>query len=196
MNEFHKDVPVHFFKTYKDWLGWLGRHHTRPDAIWIKFAKKATGIRCISYEEAREGAIIYGWIDGLINKFDDQYFLRRFTQRRPKSKWSQINREIATELIQSNKMQASGLAEVEKAQQDGRWDAAYPSSSNIQVPKDLQKLLDENPAAREFFESISKSNRYAFLMKLFDAKRPQTREKRLMETIEMLTAGKVYHPGR
>ena len=140
--ETHKNLAVHFFKSQQALLQWLARHHDDGNAIWIKLAKKNSGIQSISYEQAREAAIIYGWIDGLINGLDEQFYLIRFSQRRPRSKWSRINRGIAQQLIDNERMQPSGLEQVHAAQQDGRWEAAYDSSATIEVPAELQRRLD------------------------------------------------------
>lgn len=194
--EIHKDLEVIAFSTDKRWLSWIAKNYEREAGIWLKFAKKGSGIKTVTYEQAREGAIIYGWIDGLINKYDEQYYLVRFTPRRPRSKWSKINREIAEQLIKTKKMQPSGLAQVKAAKADGRWAAAYDSPANIKVPPELEKLLSRSKKARQFFESISAANRYAFLYRIYDAKRAATREKRIEQTMAMLKKGEVFHPGR
>lgn len=189
---------MHEFKTQKSWLTWLAKSHNQEEAIWLKFAKKASGKKTVSYEEAREAAIMYGWIDGLINKYDDQFYLIRFCSRRPRSKWSKINREIATQLIKANLMQPAGIQQVEAAKADGRWEAAYDSASTMKVPPELQKWLNlkKNKKAKEFFESITSSNRYAFLYRIQAAKREVTRNKWIEKAKEMLTNGEVFHPNR
>lgn len=192
--EVHKQLQVLPFKDYELWLSWLEKNHTQHNGIWIKFAKKDSGIPSITYEQAREGAIIYGWIDGLINSFGDHYYLRKFTPRRAKSIWSKINREIAESLIKARKMQPSGLAQVKAAQKDGRWKVAYDSQSMIKVPPELQKLLNKNPKAKKFFETISKANRYAFLGRIHNAVKPETRQRHVDKAMEMLIAGEVYYP--
>ncbi|MEL7496445.1 MAG: YdeI/OmpD-associated family protein [Planctomycetota bacterium] len=193
-NERHKDLDVHFFITQKQFLAWLEKNYAQTESIWLKFAKKASGIKSINYEQAREAAIMYGWIDGLINGLDADFYLTKFTPRRPKSLWSQINRGIAESLIAEGRMQPSGLAQVEAAKADGRWQAAYASQANIEVPPELQKRLDQNPKAKKFFESITKSNRYAFLYRIHNAKRPETKQRHVEKAMEMLIAEKVYHP--
>lgn len=137
---------------------------------------------------------MYGWIDGLINKWDEQYYLVRFTQRRPKSNWSKINREIAKGLLTSKKMQPSGKREIEAAKKDGRWDAAYDSSATMEVPPELAKLLRKNSKAKRFFDSISRANRYAFLYRIQTAKKVETTQKWVAKTMEMLERGEVLHP--
>ena len=138
-------------------------------------------------------ALCFGWIDGQKNKFDDQAWLQKFTPRRPKSGWSQINREKADELIRQGKMRPAGLREVERAQADGRWDAAYASQSNATVPEDLQKALDQNPAAQEFFNQLNSVNRYAILYRVSTAKKPETRQRRIETFIAMLNDKKKIH---
>ena len=194
--EMHKDLPVYFFKDQILWLDWLTSNYQQTEAIWIKFGKKNSGIQSITYEEAREGAIIYGWIDGLKNGYDEQFYLIRFTARRPKSKWSKINREIAEDLIQQGRMMPSGQKEVDTAKADGRWDAAYDSPSNMQIPDDFQQALDANPKALAFFKTINKTNRYAFLYRIHDAKKPETRQKRIHQFIEMLEKNELPYPNR
>ena len=196
--EIHKELEVIAFATQKPFMTWLKKHHEQQQGIWIKFGKKNSGIKSITYEEAREAAIIYGWIDGLINKYepDGNFYLTKFTQRRPRSKWSKINVGIATELIETGKMMPSGLLQVEAAKADGRWDAAYDSQTTIEVPPELRKKLAKFPKAKKFFDSISKANRYAFLYRIHNAKREVTRQKHIDKTIEMLLEGKVYHPKR
>lgn len=191
--ETHKDLPLLYFASYQEWLDWLAANHDKYDAVWIKFAKKASGVPSITYEEAREGALIYGWIDGVKNALDEKFYTLRFTPRRKKSIWSKINREIVEDLIKKGKMKASGLEEVEKAKSDGRWDAAYDSPSNIQVPEDFQKALDAHPKAKEFFGTVNKTNRYAFLYRIHTAKRKETRGERIQKFIQMLEGGEVFY---
>ena len=179
------------FADYPAWLSWLKKNFRQQEGIWVKFGKKQSGVPSMTYEEAREGAIIYGWIDGLINSYDETWYLTRFTPRRPRSKWSKINRGIAEELIRSGKMQPSGMAEVEAARADGRWDAAYDSPSRATVPPELASRLKRNRKAREFFESLSRTSRYSFLAWIQNAVRPETRRRRIEQTMEMLEKGEV-----
>lgn len=192
--EIHKDLVVYPFKNYKAWLQWLARNHGQSESIWVKFAKKNSGIASITYEEAREGAIIYGWIDGLINGLDDHYYLTKFSPRRPKSNWSKINCGIAEQLIAEKKMMPSGLAQVQAAQADGRWEAAYSSPGAITVPAALTRLIDSSPTAKHNFAQLSGANRYAFLFKIQNAKRAATKQKHIQRAFEMLQKGEVYHP--
>ncbi len=152
----------------------------------MKIAKKDSGIASVTYPEALEVALCHGWIDGQKDRFDDKWFLQRFTPRRPRSKWSKINRAKAVALIESGRMKPAGLREVERAQADGRWEAAYDPPSKATVPDDLRAALEANPAAREFFETLNSTNRYAMLYRLQDAKRPETRARRLEAFVTML----------
>ncbi len=180
----HKGLDVYRFKTPKSFRTWLTKNVDRAESVWLMFAKKGSGERSVTYPEARDAALCFGWIDGLINTHSDAFCLRKFSHRRPKSQWSKINRDIAEELIRNGAMQPSGLAEVEAARADGRWDAAYDSSSTIKVPEDLAALLKENPDAKERFEAASRTERFGHLSRLQTAKRPETRARRLKQTFD------------
>src|SRR5262249_10608459 len=145
------DLPTLPFASQAEWESWLAAHHAEARGVWIKIAKKATGIPSITHAEALESALCYGWIDGQRNSLDVTYFLQKFTPRTPRRGWSGVNREKALELIAAGKRRPTGLREVERAQADGRWDAAYEPQSTIVVPDDLQRELDGNPAAKMFF---------------------------------------------
>jgi uncharacterized protein YdeI (YjbR/CyaY-like superfamily) len=188
------EPPTIAFASPDELEAWLDANHGSDRGIWVKFAKKASGIASVTYAEALEIALCYGWIDGTRRGFDESWFVQRFTPRRKRSKWSQINREKAERLIAEGRMRPPGLREVERAKADGRWEASYPSPSTIQVPDDLKRELERDPAAREFFESLDKNNRYAILYRLHDAKRPETRERRLRQFVEMLKDGRKLHP--
>ena len=194
VQETHKDLHVHPFKNYAQWLSWLKKNHKQTQGIWLKFAKKNSGVPSITYEEAREGAIIYGWIDGLINRYDDTYYLTKFTPRRPRSRWSKINRGIAEELIQKKKIKPSGMLQVLAAKKDGRWDLAYDSQTTITVPEELKKLLETHKTANKNFENLNSVNRYAFLYRIHNAKREETKQKHIEKAFEMLKKGELYHP--
>jgi uncharacterized protein YdeI (YjbR/CyaY-like superfamily) len=181
------------FPDQRAFQEWLDANHATAPGVWVKFAKKGSGLPTVVYAEAVEVALCYGWIDGQAKSFDDTYYLQRFTPRRARSKWSQINVKKAEALIASGAMRPAGLAEVERAKADGRWDAAYASASRIEVPEDLQAELDRDPAAAEFFASLSSQNRYAILYRLHDAKRPETRARRLQQFMEMLRRGETLH---
>lgn len=184
------DLETILFESEKDWEKWLESHHTTSPGAWLKIAKKESGKQSVSYQEALTVALCFGWIDGQKNKFDDEYWLQKFTPRRPRSPWSQINRDKATQLIEQGKMREAGLREVERAKQDGRWDAAYASQSKAPVPDDLQKALDQNKAAKAFFEKLDSTNRYAILYRVNSAKKPETRQKRITQFVEMLAENK------
>lgn len=182
------------FVTPDEWLAWLRDNYDTSGSIWIKFAKKGAETVTINYVQAREGALIYGWIDGLINKYDDQFYLTRFSPRKAKSAWSKINRDIVEGLIEAGRMQPSGLAQVEAAKRDGRWDAAYASPSKMEVPDDFAAQLALHPEAKTFFESLNKANRYAFLYRIETAKTPAARARQLEKAIEKLTTGTAHYP--
>ncbi len=188
-----KDLPVIHFESPREWEAWLDENHATSKGLWIKLAKKDSGIASVSYQEALDAALCFGWIDGQKGAFDDRFWLQRFTPRGPKSKWSQINREKANQLAAQGKMKASGLAEVEAAKRDGRWDEAYAGQRTITVPDDLQKKLDENPKAREFFANLDSANRYAILYRIHEAKKPETRSQRIDKFVTMLNEGKKIH---
>ncbi len=184
------EQPIVEARDQAAWRRWLDANHEREDGIWLKFAKKGSPTTSVSYGEAIEEALCFGWIDGQVKRLDEHFYLQRFTPRRPRSKWSQINREKATKLIEAGRMHPSGLAQVEAAKADGRWEAAYPAQSQATVPEDFQAALDDNPAAKQFFETLTGSARYAFLFRLHDVRDPQRRAKRIADYIERLSAGR------
>jgi uncharacterized protein YdeI (YjbR/CyaY-like superfamily) len=188
------NLPQIAFASDAAWERWLEEHHASSDGVWMRIAKKGTGIDSARYPEVLDTALCFGWIDGRREALDDTWFLQRFTPRRPRSRWSRVNREKAEQLTAQGRMRAAGLEEVARARADGRWDAAYESQRTMQVPADLQRALDARPAAREFFERLSSQNRYAILYRLQDAKRPQTRERRLAKFVAMLEAGETIYP--
>ena len=181
--------PVLFFDTPAKLEAWIDEHGEDSDGIWLKFAKKDSGIESVVYAEAVEIALSYGWIDGQAKRHDDHHYLQRFTPRRPRSKWSKINREKAERLMAEGRMRPAGLREVERAKEDGRWDEAYDSPSTATVPDDFRAALDAEPAAAEFFASLGSARRYSFLYRITDAKRPETRAKRIAEYVELLARG-------
>jgi uncharacterized protein YdeI (YjbR/CyaY-like superfamily) len=188
------DLPTLTFASQADWEFWLEAQHAQARGVWIKIAKKATGIPSVTHAEALESALCFGWIDGQRNSLDDTFFLQKFTPRMPKSGWSRVNREKALELIAAGKMRPPGLREVERAQADGRWDAAYEPQSAITVPDDLQRELDANPDARAFFNTLDSRNRYAILYRLQTAKKPETRAARIQKFVAMLAQGQKIYP--
>jgi uncharacterized protein YdeI (YjbR/CyaY-like superfamily) len=181
------------FESDAHWEAWLEEHHASSDGVWLKIAKKASGIPTVAYPEVLDTALCFGWIDGQRKALDDRYFLQRFTPRRARSKWSQINREKVAALTRARRMRPAGLAEVERAKADGRWDAAYGGQAAMTVPDDLQAELDARPDAAVFFAGLSSQNRYAILFRLHDAKRPETRARRLAKFVAMLEAGETLH---
>ncbi len=183
------DQPVLFFATPVALEAWIDEHGEESNGIWLKFAKKDSGIESVVYAEAVEIALSYGWIDGQAKRLDEQHYLQRFTPRRSRSKWSKINREKAERLIAEGRMRPAGLREVERAKEDGRWDEAYDSPSAATLPDDFQAALDAQPAAAEFFASLGSTKRYSFLYRITDAKRPETRAKRIAEYVELLARG-------
>lgn len=188
------NLPILPFASAAEWLEWLDEHHDSSPGLWLKIAKKASGIPSVTYAEALAVALQYGWIDGQKGSFDGKFFVQRFTPRRPKSKWSQVNRVKVTELIEQGAMKPAGLRAVEAAQADGRWDAAYPSQSAATVPDDLQEALDCNAGAREHFATLSSVNRYAILYRIHNSKKPETRARNIEKFVAMLAEGEQIHP--
>lgn len=181
------------FASRREWETWLRKNHNKVDGVWMKFAKKSSGIPTVTYDEALEVALCYGWIDAKIKRLDDKYHLQWWTPRRARSKWSQRNAERVKQLIAEGKMKPAGLKEIERAKADGRWDAAYASPGRAQVPEDFLKALKKNAKARRFFETLSKSNTYAIYFQITDAKKPETRARRIAKFVEMLEKGeKLY----
>ncbi len=189
-----KDLPIVPFASRDAWEAWLKEHHAASDGLWLKIAKKGSGIETVSYAEALEAALCYGWIDGQKASFDQDYWLQRFTPRKPRSKWSKVNRQKATELIEAGRMKPAGLREVERAKADGRWEAAYDAQSTATVPADLSRALEKNDRAREFFAKLDSRNRYAILYQIQDAKRPETRARRIEKYVAMLSEQKKLYP--
>ena len=191
--EWFKDLPVLLFPSQEEWHGWLDANHHQPQGVWLKHAKKASGKTSISYQEALEEALSFGWIDSQKQAYDTDFFLQKFTPRGPKSIWSKVNVAKAEALIASGKMQPAGLAAVESAKQDGRWHAAYDSPSKTTVPEDFQAALNKNPAAKQFFETLNKTNVFAFCWRIQTAKKPETRAARIEKFIDMLNRGEKFH---
>jgi len=182
------------FASAAEWEQWLDENHAVSAGVWIKIAKKSSGIPSVGYPEVLETALCFGWIDSRREALDDRYFLQRYSPRRPRSKWSRINRETAERLIADGRMRPAGLAEVERAKADGRWEAAYAGQRTIDMPDDLQRELDQRPEAKAFFDTLTSQNRYAILYRLQEAKRPETRARRLEKFVAMLEAGETLHP--
>jgi uncharacterized protein YdeI (YjbR/CyaY-like superfamily) len=187
------ELPIHLFVGPSELGEWLERNHDSADGVWLKIAKKGAKEPSVTYAEALELALCFGWIDSQKRGFDDQHFLQRFTPRRPRGRWSRTNREKAEALLAAGKLRPAGLAEVEAARADGRWEAAYEGQRAAQVPPDLQRELDASPAAAEFFAGLDSANRYAVIYRLNDAKRAETRERRLRKFVAMLERGEKIH---
>jgi uncharacterized protein YdeI (YjbR/CyaY-like superfamily) len=182
-------LPIIAYQSPAAWEAWLEENHASSDGLWLKIAKKASGIPSITYQEAVDWALCYGWIDGQRQSFDEQWFLQRFTPRRSRSRWSQVNREKVQTLIERGLMRAAGYAEIERAKADGRWDDAYPSASNIEVPEDLRSALDANPRAAEAFAALNASSRYSILYRVHHTKAPAARAERIEQFVTMLATG-------
>jgi len=177
----------------EEWEAWLEQHHASESEVWLRLAKKGTDAKTVSRAEALEVALCYGWIDGQARTQDERYWLQRFTPRTRRSKWSKINCEAAEALIRAGRMKPAGLAAVEAAKADGRWAAAYAPPSKIEVPADLAAALDKNPKAASFFRELDSRNRYAILYRIQDAKKPETRARRIEKFVAMLARGeKIY----
>jgi uncharacterized protein YdeI (YjbR/CyaY-like superfamily) len=191
--ELIKNLPVMLFVTQQDWHAWLDENHSRHKGLWIKHAKKSSGKQSVSYDEALEEALRYGWIDSQKQAYDTDYYLQKFTPRGSKSIWSKVNVAKVEALIGAGKMQPTGLVAMESAMQDGRWDAAYDSPSASEMPKDFLAALDKNPKAKQFFETLNKANVYGFCWRVQTAKKPETRKARIEKFIDMLSRGEKLH---
>jgi uncharacterized protein YdeI (YjbR/CyaY-like superfamily) len=187
------DLPILLFASPAELEAWFDNNHADAQGAWLKIAKKGSGVESVTYAEALELALCFGWIDSQKRGFDERYFLQRFTPRRPRGKWSQINREKAEGLIAAGAMRPAGLAEVDEAKADGRWEAAYAGQRTAEVPADLQRELDSNKAAGAFFAALDSANRYAITYQLEEAKKPETRERRLRKFVGMLERGEKLH---
>jgi uncharacterized protein YdeI (YjbR/CyaY-like superfamily) len=173
---------------------WLGANHDRQSSFWLQLAKKRSGVKSITYAEALEVALCWGWIDGQKRPLNEAAWLQRFTPRGVRSRWSKINRDKATALIASGKMQPAGLAEVERAKADGRWEGAYDSPSVAKIPGDFSAALAKNPKAAAFFKTINAANRYAIVYRINAVKRPGTRARKIETFVAMLARGEKLHP--
>jgi uncharacterized protein YdeI (YjbR/CyaY-like superfamily) len=191
--ELFKDLPVLLFTSQQDWHGWLAENHNKHQGLWLKHAKKSSGKQSVNYGEALEEALCYGWIDSRKQAYDNNYYLQKFTPRGPKSVWSKINVAKAESLIKLGKMQPVGLVAINLAKDDGRWDSAYDPPSASTIPEDFQAALDENPKAKQFFETLNKTNVYAFCWRIQTAKKPENREAKIERFIEMLNRGEKLH---
>lgn len=187
------DLPVVLFAGSAEFEAWVEEHGEGAGGVWLKIAKKGSPEPSVTYAEALEVALCHGWIDSQKRGLDETHFLQRFTPRRPRGRWSKVNRKKVEALIASGRMRPGGLAEVEAAKADGRWEAAYDGQRTAPVPADLRAALDDKPAAAQFFAGLDGANRYAILYRLEEAKLPETRERRLRKFVAMLERGEKVH---
>jgi uncharacterized protein YdeI (YjbR/CyaY-like superfamily) len=188
------EMPVLAFRSGKDWRKWLQRNHAGLPGVWLQLSKKGSGVESLTYPEALDEALCYGWIDGQARRYDDRSYLQRFTPRRRRSMWSKINRERVARLIRDKRMQPAGLKEVARAKEDGRWEAAYDAPSRSTVPADFTAVLARNNKAQAFFRTLNRQNIYAICFRLHAAKNPETRARRIAQFVAMCAAGKAIHP--
>jgi uncharacterized protein YdeI (YjbR/CyaY-like superfamily) len=188
------ELPIFAFESAAAWEEWLAGEHAVAPGVWLKLAKRGSGQASVTYAEALDVALAYGWIDGQKGRFDEAWWLQRFTPRKRASRWSRVNRDKALALIAAGRMQPAGMREVARARADGRWEAAYASQRNMTVPDDLRAALDANPAASAFFAALDSANRYAVLYRVQDAKKPETRARRIERYVAMLAVGEKLHP--
>jgi uncharacterized protein YdeI (YjbR/CyaY-like superfamily) len=191
--ESKQGLPIAAFASQADWERWLEEHHAESAGLWLKIAKKGSEHETVLYPEALESALCYGWIDGQKGSHGKDFWLQKFTPRRARSRWSRINRDKAAELVEQGRMKPAGLVEVEQARADGRWEAAYEGQSRATIPEDLQRELDRNPEAKAFFATLDSANRYAILYRIQDAKRPETRARRIEQYVAMLAEHRKLH---
>ncbi|MDX3088643.1 MULTISPECIES: YdeI/OmpD-associated family protein [Streptomyces] len=188
-----QDPETVTFASAEAFEAWLGENHAASPGIWLKLRKKGPEVVALDYAQALEVALCYGWIDGQKATFDDQWWLQRFTPRRPGSRWSKINRDKATALVEQGRMRPPGQAEIDRARADGRWVAAYDGARTATVPEDLAAALAAVPAAAAFFETLDRRNRYAVLYRVQDAKKAETRARRIEKFVAMLARGEKPH---
>ena len=188
------DYAVREFDSAEAFEAWLRETHATEPGVWVKLAKKGSGIPSVTYAEALDSALCYGWIDGQTRRVDERWYLQKFTPRRARSLWSKRNRDKVAALIEAGRMQPAGLAEIERAQADGRWDAAYDGPAKATVPDDLRRALDAEPAAAELFARLDGQNRYAILHRVQTAAKPETRERRIARFVEQLARGEKVDP--
>lgn len=187
------NYPVLTFETQKEVIDWMEINAATEEGIWLKFAKKGSGVITINYDLALEVALCYGWIDGQSKRFDETYYLQKFTPRGKKSMWSKINRDNVERLIKEKKMTPLGLAQLDAAKKDGRWDAAYDSPKDMKIPEDFLNEIKKDEKAYQFFLNLNKTNTYAIAWRLQTAKKEETRKRRMGVLLEMLKLGKKLH---
>jgi len=181
------------FPSAKKWKEWLEKNHAKSMGIWLRFFKKDSGVASVTYDEALDEALCYGWIDGLLQKYDEKSWLRKFTPRRPKSMWSKRNIKHVQRLLKAGRIQSAGKKEMEAAKADGRWKNAYDSSGTMKIPADFLAGLSKNKKAKAFFETLNRANTYAIAWRLQTAKKPETRSRRMQAILDMLAQGKKLH---
>jgi uncharacterized protein YdeI (YjbR/CyaY-like superfamily) len=186
-------LPVLDFADAQAWESWLAAHGGKATGVWLKIAKAGNSASSLTKAQAIDGALCHGWIDGQIDKYDEAWFLTRFTPRKRTSKWSENNRKRAEQLVADGRVAPAGLKEIEAAKADGRWDTAYAPASTAEEPEDLQTALNAEPAARAFFDTLSGANRYAILYRVQTAKKPETRAARIAKFVEMCVRGETVH---
>lgn len=186
-------LPVLMFRDGVAFEDWLDQQPADAAGVWVKLPKKSARAQGLSKAEAVDAALCHGWIDGQLDKYDEEYSLVRFTPRRARSRWSQVNKRRATELLSEGRMRTSGIAQIEAAKADGRWAAAYAPASAAEVPTDLQDALNANPRAAKFFATLKGANRYAILYRIGAIKRPEARAKRIAHYVVMLERGETIH---
>jgi uncharacterized protein YdeI (YjbR/CyaY-like superfamily) len=183
------EQPIIAFASAAEFRQWLTEHHADHPGIWLKIAKKASGIPSVTYAEALDEALCLGWIDGQIKSFDDKFFLQKFTQRGKRSVWSKVNIGHIARLEEEGRMKPAGLAAVAAAKADGRWEAAYHSSGSAEMPEDFLAALAQEPAAQAFYDTLNKTQRYGFYFRITTARKPETRRKRIADFVAMLKRG-------
>lgn len=189
-----RDLPVIAFASREAWDAWLSAQPADAKGLWLKLAKKSSGIPSVSRDDAVDTALCHGWIDGQLDPFDENYWLVRFTPRKPASIWSEKNRARALELMKLGRMRPGGMREIERARSDGRWDNAYASQRTAELPEDLAAALAKNPKAGAFFATLNRVNRYSILYRTHAAKKPETRAARIAKFVAMLAKGETIHP--
>lgn len=187
------DLPVKFFRTDIEWGKWLAKNYHKPDGVWLKFFKKASGVKSLNYDEALDEALCYGWIDGLVNKFDDKSYVQRFTPRRARSIWSVRNKQHVARLIKAGRMKKSGFDAIAAAKKNGQWAAAYHSPSKMEMPKDFLAVVKNNKKAQKFFATLNKVNTYAIAWRLNTTRNPEIRKKKILDIVKMLATKKKFH---
>jgi uncharacterized protein YdeI (YjbR/CyaY-like superfamily) len=182
-------VEIIAFPDAEAFESWLTEHYLRHEGAWIKVAKKSSGVPTVTDDELVDVGLCYGWVSGQRRSFDGQYYLQKYVPRRPKSLWSQVNVDKVAVLVATGRMREPGLAEVRRAQQDGRWAAAYESQKTATVPSDLAAMLDSNPEARKAFEALDRTGRYLLILPLLQSLTPETRRARLRRAVQLLSTG-------